>query len=130
MSKQNYKEKIRAKVKKLTADWERKRKTRIYIAGKVTGEDKFETIVKFQKAADQIKAMGFHPVNPLEVVGTWDITWKDAMKTAIKSMLDCDAVFLLPCSSHSKGARIELSLAFNIDIPLFTEFEKLKKFKR
>lgn len=98
---------------------------KIYIAGKVTGEDKLDCAIKFAKAQNQLKAKGFEPVNPLEVVGTWEITWDEAMKKCIKALMDCDAVLFLPCASDSEGARLEFIIADRINIPVFMDIKQV-----
>lgn len=98
---------------------------KVYIAGKVTGEPRLECAAKFQKAQDLLKNLGFEPVNPLQVVGTWEISWEEAMKKCIKALMDCDALFVLPCVTDSKGAKIEVELAASLDMTLL-EIENQK----
>lgn len=93
-------------------------KQRIYIAGKVTGEDRLECALKFETAKNELSAMGFEPVNPLEVVGTWDITWEEAMKKCLKALMDCHAIYMLPCCANSKGAKLEIKNALELKIPI------------
>lgn len=99
--------------------------TKVYIAGKVTGEPRLECAAKFQKAQDLLKNLGFEPVNPLQVVGTWEISWEDAMKKCIKALMDCDAIYLLPCVENSEGAKIEIDLASSLNMTLL-EIENQK----
>lgn len=89
---------------------------KIYIAGKVTGLPIAEVEDKFMVAQKEIEAQGFLAVNPIEVVGTWDCTWKEAMLKCVKAMIDCDAVLLLPCWTDSKGAIIEQKIASDLEI--------------
>lgn len=118
---------IKKAVKEFKEKCEKNRNPRIYIAGKITGENQIETIGKFSLAAKEVKAAGFEPVNPLDVVGTWDIAWEDAMKLAIKAMLGCDAVYHLPCAKFSNGAQIELQLARYLCIPTANDIQSLKR---
>ena len=92
---------------------------KIYIAGKVTGEDLEKTARKFKEAELKLTAMCFEAVNPIEVVNNSDTPWSDAMKTCIKAMLDCDGVVILPDWKLSQGARIERQIAYDLDIPIF-----------
>ena len=101
-------------------------KPKIYIAGKVTGEDHLECAAKFAKAKQEIEAAGFEAVNPLEVVGTWDITWEAAMKKCIKALMDCDKVYMLPCCSRSQGAKIETDLAWKFNISIAKTIQELE----
>ena len=106
-------------------------KKKIYIAGKVTGEDRTECTMKFGTAQKAIEALGFEVVNPLEVVGDWNTPWNVAMKKCISAMMICDAVVLLPDWQQSSGAIIENDLAGQLEIVKFnyTKFglEVLKK---
>jgi hypothetical protein len=48
------------------------------------------------------------------------------MKKCIKAMMDCDALFILPCAKGSKGAKIEKNLAFDLKIPVYQTLDILK----
>lgn len=95
---------------------------KIYIAGKVTGLDPEEVAAKFATAEEEVKAAGFEPINPLKVVGTWEISWADAMRKCIAALTTADAVYLLPCHFDSDGATKEkkiaswLSIAYSVDL--------------
>ena len=93
-------------------------KKKIYIAGKVSGEDLAQCTMKFGEAQKKIEARGFEAVNPLEVVGTWKISWEAAMKKCIKALMDCDAIYFLPCADRSPGAKFEKELALKLGIPI------------
>jgi len=75
--------------------------------------------MKFGEAQQAIRDLGHIDVCPLEVVGTWDITWKNAMTLCIKALLDCDAVLFLPCYRYSKGALLEFDIARRLEIPKY-----------
>lgn len=90
---------------------------KVYIAGKVTGIPHDEAIRKFALAATLVKDAGFEPVNPMEVVNDANASWSGAMKLCIKALMDCDAVFLLPCHWSSTGAKEERRLAIVLGIP-------------
>jgi len=81
---------------------------RIYIAGKVTGDPNYRA--KFRSESERLHSLGYEPVNPSEIIAE-DEPWKRAMKTALRAMLECDGVSLLPDWMNSKGARIEWRLA-------------------
>lgn len=100
-------------------------KLKIYIAGKVTGEDHLECAAKFAKAKEEIEAAGFIAVNPLEVVGSFDVPWEIAMRRCVKALMDCDKVFMLPCCAKSRGARLETRLASEFAFPIANKIEEL-----
>lgn len=104
-------------------------KKKIYIAGRVSGEDLGECTMKFGTAQKKVENMGFQAVNPLEVVGDWKATWKEAMQKCIKELVDCDAVLMLPCAPGSRGACIEKQLAYDLDIPVGFNLKDLKNFE-
>lgn len=93
-----------------------KRKARIYIAGKVSGEPIHEVTMKFGQAQKELEELGHKAINPLEVVNDWKAEWDHAMKLCIKALLDCDAVLLLPDYRHSKGALLEFDIARRLNI--------------
>lgn len=84
---------------------------KIYIAGQVTGLPKDEVVEKFAAMQKQVEALGFIAVNPLTVVGTWEITWEEAMKRCIKALMDCDGMVLLSDWNESSGAKLERQIA-------------------
>jgi len=100
-------------------------KKKIYIAGKVTGLDRQLVIDKFEDVQINLERCGFLVVNPLDVVNDWDATWEVAMKKCCKALIDCDAVYLLPCHTQSVRAMMELQLAVNLKIPCVTNIFKL-----
>ena len=102
-------------------------KKKIYIAGKVTGEQIGTCTMKFGSAQKELENAGFEAVNPLEVVGSFRITWKDAMRKCIKALVDCDAIYLLPCAKGSKGALIEKSIAIGLNMPYYDNVKSLEK---
>lgn len=91
---------------------------KVYIAGKVTGLPIHEVTMKFGNAQKAIEAQGLIAINPLEVVNNWHLPWEQAMKLCVKALLDCNAVYLLPCWNTSKGAITEHLLAKELNIPI------------
>ena len=100
---------------------------KIYIAGKVTGLPIIEVEEKFRKVQNEIEQQGFIAVNPIEIVGTWECTWKEAMIKCISELINCDAILLLPCWTNSKGALIEQKLASDLDIRTIIGTKDLKR---
>jgi hypothetical protein len=108
-------------------------KKKIYIAGKVTGENKEDCIAKFAQAKSTLEARGFEAINPIEVVGDWNTPWDKAMKLCVAKLTECDGILLLEDWVTSKGARIEFDIATQLNIPNFRGsffgFEKLSDYK-
>jgi len=90
---------------------------RVYIAGKVSGEEYEKCVAKFTDAADRLKSSGMIPVNPMNFVPK-DMDWKGAMKLCIRSLVTCDYMLLLDDWKESKGAKLERSLAVVLGIPI------------
>lgn len=99
---------------------------KIYIAGKVTGENPEQCAAKFRAAADALRAAGFEPVNPIEVVNNPQCAWSDAMRLCIAAMMDCKGVLLLPCHRASSGAQIEKRLATDVGMIVSETVDSLR----
>jgi hypothetical protein len=85
--------------------------------------------MKFGGMQKQLEKMGYEAVNPLEVVGTWQVTWQQAMKLCIKALVGCDAVLALDDYTQSRGAKIELDIAEEMGMPIFFSIEELTAHK-
>ena len=90
---------------------------KIYISGKITGDLNYRQ--KFLNAENKLFDALFEPYNPAALVSA-NAKWNDAMRIAIKLMLNCDGVALLPDWKKSKGAKIEERLARDIGMHVKT----------
>lgn len=91
-------------------------KKRIYIAGKVSGEDRLECVAKFAKAQKEIEAQGFMALNPVEFIEDETTSWEHAMKICICYLMTADAVLFLPCWMDSRGAILEHKIASDLNM--------------
>lgn len=91
---------------------------KIYIAGKVTGENQMECAYKFAAAQKGLEDQGFEAVNPIEVVGDWETPWEIAMDLCLAALETCDAIFMLPDHINSRGALIEKARAIELGFPV------------
>mgnify|MGYP003405526458 CR=1 FL=1 len=91
---------------------------RIYIAGPMTGLPEFN-YPAFNAEAARIRALGNHVENPAENPAPENGAWEDYMKMALRQMLTCDTVAMLPGWGKSKGALIEYSLAKTLGLELW-----------
>jgi hypothetical protein len=99
--------------------------TKIYIAGKVTGEDKEECTRKFKAAELEWRRRGLKTVNPLEVVDNWETPWPEAMEKCLAALAQCDSIYMLPCSEDSRGAQMELDYAIANNYDIYYELENI-----
>ena len=100
---------------------------KIYIAGKISGLPQQEVIDKFADLQSNLERCGFDVINPLSIVGDWNVTWEFAMKKCIKALIDCDGVYLMDCHTQSVGATIEMELAKKLKIPCANNIISLKE---
>ena len=83
---------------------------KIYIAGPMTGLPDLN-FPAFKHNADRLRMAGFRVNSPHELNLPADTPWADCMRPALKSMLDCDIIFMLNGWSSSRGAQVEFALA-------------------
>jgi hypothetical protein len=99
---------------------------RIYVCGKITGDPNYRE--KFFEEDERLHACGYEPVDPASFIATNE-PWEKAMRTAIRAMLLCDGVSLLPDWKSSKGAKIEKRLALDVGLDVRNNDEWLKEVK-
>jgi hypothetical protein len=87
---------------------------RIYISGPITNRPD-NNRAAFAEAAEQLKAAGHEPINPLDYT-TQDMSWDECMRTVIPKMLECDGVATLDGFLLSRGAFLEVQLAVKVGI--------------
>jgi len=88
----------------------------VYISGPVSGRPDFNRPA-FARAANRLRAWGHDPVLPFETSPYHpDKAWLDYMLDDIPAMLKCEAVAALPGWITSRGARIEVLLAWALGI--------------
>jgi hypothetical protein len=104
----------------VTADFFTGGVMRLYISGKITGNEKYKE--EFSDARIKLENAGYDVCDPAAFEFPEDIPWADAMKYDIIEMLKCDGIALLASWEESKGACIEAKLAKDLGIvtkPLF-----------
>lgn len=92
-------------------------KPKIYISGPVTNNPNY--MEDFRKCQDYLIKEGIYdPINPTKLTPPMqNPTWIDYMKTDICFLMfsDCNDIIMLPEFWKSKGAKIELRLAIDLD---------------
>ena len=104
-------------------------RTKIYIAGKVTGELLHECQQKFGKMQKELERRGFEVINPMNVVTDPHTPWQIAMDMCLKALADCEAIYMLPCSPDSPGAKIELDFAIQNNYTIYHELENVEEYQ-
>ena len=86
----------------------------LYLAGPMTGLPEFN-YPAFNSAAGRLRASGFEVLNPAE--NKPEIPdWVGYMREAIACLVRADAVAVLPGASDSRGARLEMKLAVELEM--------------
>ena len=102
---------------------------KIYIAGPMSGITQFNYPEFFSVASD-LRDLGHNVINPAETNGLTiedalnDVdanprSWEYYMRKDVMSVAKVDAVCLLPGWQNSKGARLEVTVAKALGIPLY-----------
>ena len=89
---------------------------KIYVAGKITGEDREKCIYKFGYAASNLRKQGHQVINPRELLKTMaeqDFSYEDLMAVCFTALSVCDAIYMLEDWHNSPGARREHEYALN-----------------
>lgn len=65
----------------------------------------------FHAKAAELRAQGFDVVNPAEHAEEPNKSWAEYLRKDIRMLMDCDAIWLMPGWSKSRGARLEHHIA-------------------
>ena len=84
---------------------------KIYISGKVTGEDPQECEKKFNNAAEYLKSKGHTPINPYSILKDSGLGYEDFMWVCFRLIDLCDVIYMLRDYKQSSGAMRELAYA-------------------
>ncbi len=95
--------------------------SRIYIAGKVTGEDPALVKSKFAIAQIDLINQGHIAVNPIDVVKDFNTPWDIAMGKCLKALLSCQTAYFLKDWKDSKGAKVEHAFAKELGLTIIYE---------
>ena len=87
-----------------------------YIAGPMTGIPEFN-YPAFNAVAAELRAKGIDVRNPAENDGGGaDKSWDFYIRLALKQLLECDEILMLPGWRNSRGARLEWTVATALDM--------------
>ena len=99
--------------------------TTAYISGKITGMEE-KAIELFAEAEKKLKEIGLETINPMTLNHDHDKSWSSYMRVCLKSLCDCDVIYMLTNWDDSEGAIIEHNLAISLGIKVI--YEPLRTF--
>ena len=92
--------------------------TTLYVAGPMTWLPDFN-FPAFRAAEEELRSCGFDVRSPTDCDGgSQDKSWDFYMRLALRMLLECEGVAVLPGWENSRGARIEVSLADALGMPV------------
>jgi hypothetical protein len=83
---------------------------KVFISGKVSGEDYHKAYRKFANTERELESIGFKVVNPM-VICNQQWSWLRCMIVCIRHLLSCHCIYQLSNWQQSRGARIENFIA-------------------
>ena len=92
-------------------------KPRLYLAGPMTGLPDLNFPL-FTSEAARLRSLGYEIVNPAEINADPKADWLACMRADIKQLVDCDGVATLPGWVKSRGASIEVGIAYGLGLPV------------
>jgi len=100
---------------------------KIYIAGKITGEDEAAVYNKFVVAKTRLENSGDLVMSPHVLSENRGFDHEDYMHICYAMIDICDAIFVLKDWQKSKGARMEVQYACDHQKEIFYEDNKTKE---
>lgn len=83
---------------------------KLYLSGPMTGRPQLNYPAFFEEAT-RLRTLGYTVMNPAELGLNMDVPWSECMRSAVRLLLDCQGVAMLPAWQGSRGARLERRLA-------------------
>jgi hypothetical protein len=89
--------------------------SRVYVAGPMSGIADLN-YPEFNRAAAQLRGLGYHVENPAENPEPPCKSWEGYMRMAIAQLVTCEEIHMLRGWSQSKGAKIEWEIAGHLSL--------------
>lgn len=105
--------------KTLAALYELPEGARVYISGRISGNKYYKS--EFGEAEKRILNAGYKAENPAKLDLGESATWCDYMKQDLKTLCDCDAIYMLSAWQRSKGATLEHRVAESLGLTVIYE---------
>lgn len=83
---------------------------KVFISGKVSGEDYYTAYRKFSDAEKHLEKIGYNVINPMMLCRR-EWSWLRCMIVCIRHLLSCHCIYQLSNWQQSRGARIENFIA-------------------
>ena len=102
---------------------------KVYVSGKMRGVHNYNR-GQFDRWTRQLKELGFDAVNPMEIgdsiatpeeIDASPELVEKVLEADIAALRKCDAIFMLRGWETSEGARHELKVALDMNIPIMQE---------
>ena len=98
---------------------------KIYISGAISHNS--NALQDFNFAEHYLMSLGHEVVNPMKLVHDHDKSWENYMRTDIRELMLCDAVYVLVGWRKSRGAKIEVFLAEHLKMQMMYQYIILTK---
>lgn len=85
-------------------------RVKIFVSGKISGEDYYQAYRKFSDAEKHLESLGYKVVNPM-VLCKKHWSWIRCMAVCLWHLVGCKGIYQLPDWRSSRGARIEYRIA-------------------
>jgi len=79
---------------------------------------KSDNVAAFEEATKKLRKLGFTVMSPVEL-GTDGLPYLEFIRRDMKQLLECDGLILLPGWPQSRGCKIEVMLAMQLNMKLF-----------
>ncbi len=91
---------------------------KIYLAGPITGLEELN-LPEFRKFEKKLLDKNFEVIVPHDLfkdIDTSEFLWEDYMKVCLPAMMECDKVITLNNWNKSRGTRLEVHVARELDM--------------
>jgi len=99
---------------------------KVYISGMITGLKHDQYRKNFKNAVKHLKEEGHDPLDPSELGKPEHHSWDYYMRKAIPQLCECEGIYMLEGWEHSKGARLELRIARDLNMYVIEEQEEVE----